>query len=192
MNRDIRLSRLFAYYMARKIKNRIGHNGAELGDTLEAMIQYGVATDKTWPFAYNRVNIEPNVAAFTEASQYKIGAYGWAVRDSFKDYLHQGIPIIIGLHTGRLFWKMKGPLSSLNYKSINTDDNRKYRGHAVTIIGYNDEFLNGSWIIGNSLGLTWGDHGLGVLPYECHRDIGESYVITEFAGITPGKNISEI
>lgn len=185
-----RLSRLFVYYMARQMKSRVGHNGAELRDALEAMMQYGVATDRTWPFHYNRVNTAPNAAAITDATQYKLGQYNWAHKDSFKDYLHKEIPIILGLYTGRLFWKLKGSLSTQNYKGINTTDNRKYRGHAVTVIGYDDELLGGSWIIGNSLGLTWGDHGIGVLPYECYQDIGESYVITEFAGITPGKKIS--
>jgi C1A family cysteine protease len=187
-----RFSRLYVYYMARKIANRIGYNGAQLHDALEAMTQYGAATDRTWPFHFNRVNTEPNSMAITEASQYKLSQYSWAHKESFKDYLHKEIPVVLGLYTGRLFWKLKGPLSTQVYKSINTIDNREHKGHAVTVIGYDDELLGGSWIIGNSLGLTWGDHGIGILPYECYRDIGESYVITEFAGIPVGKKIPRI
>lgn len=190
-NQDFRLSRLYTYYMARKIGNRINQNGVELKDVLTSMKQYGVATDKTWPFTYNRVNKEPNVAAIAEATQYRLNSYNWVTTETFKDYLYQCIPIVVGLHTGRMFWKLKGSLSQQIYKSINTDDNRKYKGHAVTIIGFDDTILGGSWIIANSLGLTWGDHGIGILPYECNCDIGESYVITEFAGIIPGKKISE-
>lgn len=185
-----KLSRLFVYYMARKLQNRVGQNGAELGTTLNAMVQFGVATDRTWPFTLNRVNIEPNSAAINEATQYKLGKYNWAPVNTFKEYLHNETPVIVGLHTGKMFWRIKGPLSTQSYKIINTTDNRKYRGHAVTVIGYDDELFGGSWIIANSLGLTWGDHGIGILPYECSQDIGESYVITEFSGITPGKKIS--
>jgi C1A family cysteine protease len=187
-----RLSRLFVYYQARKIRDRIGHNGAELRDALDSMSLYGVATDRTWPFHFNRTNTEPNATAFADAAQYKVGSYNWAGKDLFKDYLHNETPIILGLYTGRMFWKLKGPISNQVYKSINTTDNRKHKGHAVTVIGYDDELLGGSWIVGNSLGLTWGDRGIGVLPYECYQDVGESYVITEFAGVTPGKNISVI
>lgn len=190
MNDNARLSRLFPYYYAREMRGRIGQNGAELGDILESMKQYGVATDKTWPFSLNRVNTEPNSSAQYEASQCKLGAYNYVEADSYKSYLEKGIPIIIGLNTGRMFWKMKGPLAEQTYKSINNTDNRKFGGHAVTIIGFNDN-LN-SWIIANSLGLTWGDHGLGVLPYECNHDIGEAYVITEFAGKTAGKKFLRI
>jgi C1A family cysteine protease len=178
--------------MSRKMKNRVGQNGAELKDTLDAMMQYGVATDRTWPFAYNRANTEPSAVAIAEASQYKLNTYTWAAIDSFKEYIHQGLPVIVGLYTGKMFWRMKGLLSEQTYKSINTTDNRRYKGHAITVIGYDDNILGGSWIIANSTGLTWGDHGIGILPYECWQDIGESYVITEFAGIMPGKKISEI
>jgi len=191
VGRAERFSRLYVYYMSRKLQGRVGHNGVELADALTAMQQYGVATDKTWPFHINRVNTVPNSEAITEASQYKLGSYKWANVDLFKDYLNQEIPIIIGLHMGRMLWKLKGSLSEQTYKPINTTDNRKYRDHAVTIIGFDDTILGGSWIIANSFGLTWGDHGFGILPYECNRDIGESYVITEFAGIIPGKKISE-
>lgn len=183
-----RLSRLFVYYMSRKLKNRVGQEGAELRDTLAVMMQYGAATHNTWPFAHNRVNKEPPIAALNEAAQYRVGSYSPAPATEFKNYLHQGIPIIIGLHTGKLFWKIKGPLKEQYYKPINNVDNRNYKGHAVTIIGYDDSLLNGSWIVGNSIGLTWGDHGIGLLPYECIGDIGEAYVITEFAGIAPAKN----
>lgn len=188
-NKNFRFSRLYVYYMARKLQNRLYQNGAELRTTLEAMKQYGTATDSTWPFALNRVNTEPNAAAISEANQYRLNSYEWADISSYKDYLHQGLPIIVGLHVGKLFWNLRGPLSSLIYKPINNIDNRRFKGHAVTIFGYDDSLLGGAWIIGNSLGLTWGDHGIGILPYECGVDIGESYVITNFAGMSPGKKI---
>ena len=151
-----------------------------------------MATDRTWPFSFDRVNIEPNLIAVAEASQLKINSYQRIDATSYKDFLHRGYPIIIGFFTGRMFWKMKGPLANQLYKPINTEDNRKFRGHAATIIGYDDTLLGGSWIIANSLGLTWGDHGLGLLPYDCCVDIGESYVITQVAGKTPEKKFLRI
>lgn len=187
----MKFSRLFVYYLARKIKDRVGQVGAELRDTLDVMKTYGVATDTTWPFHFHRVNVEPSLAAYRDAEIYCPMEYKWAEIDLFKKYLHDGLPIISGIHTGRMFWKINGPLPSQTYKTINMDDNRNYRGHAVTIIGYDDNLCGGSWIIANTLGLKWGDRGIGILPYECYVDIGESYVITEFAGITRGKKISE-
>lgn len=167
--------------MSRQIQGRVGQNGAELKTTLDSMMHYGMATDSTWPFHFNRVNTEPSLTAIQEAQQCKITGYQHAGTDQYKEYLHNDIPIIVGLYTGKMFWRLRGPLSNQVYKPINTVDNRNYRGHAITIIGYDDDLLDGSWIVANSLGLTWGDHGIGLVPYQCSKDIGESYVITDIS-----------
>jgi len=92
------------------------------------------------------------------------------------------------MFTGTKFWSLTGPLEEQKYCPVNNTDNRLSKGHAVVIIGYDDS-LN-SWIIANSLGPKWGDRGLGAIPYDCNKDIGESYVITSFAGISLGKKFS--
>jgi C1A family cysteine protease len=58
-------------------------------------------------------------------------------------------------------------------------------------VGYDDEIGDGSWIIANSIGPKWGDHGYGVIPYSCVSNIGEAYILNNFAGSIPGKKISE-
>lgn len=187
----VKLSRLFTYYMARKLQNRLRMNGAELKTTLDSMILYGISRDIYWPFHFNRVNKEPSINAINDAANFRISSFELVNHEKFKEYLHRNIPIILGLHTGKMFWKLNGELSRQIYKPINNVDNRNFRGHAVTVIGYDDDILGGSWIIANSLGLAWGDHGIGILPYECYIDIGESYAITKFTGIIPERKISE-
>lgn len=180
-------SRLFVYYMTRKSTGRLNQVGAELKDTLESIKNYGVCVERSWSFGYQRLNIEPPQQAQSEAVFNRIGSYEDVYSQDFNGLLEQEIPIIIGLRTGRLFWKLKGPLTEQTYKIINTSDNRISHGHAVVIVGYDSYLLGGSWIIANSLGPTWGYRGYGVLPYECRADIGEAYVIREFAGISVGK-----
>ena len=187
----LRLSRLYTFYMARKLANKLDQQGLSIKETLDSMIQYGTATDETWPFHFDKVNREPNEKSIIEASKYKLDSYQWADPKYFNSHLKEGKPVIIGMYTGRMYWKLKGTLEKQFYKPINTTDNERHRNHAVTIIGFDDTILNGSWIIANSFGLTWGDRGLGILPYDCSQDINESYVITKFAGVTPGKKISE-
>lgn len=184
-------SRLFVYYMTRKLAGRLNQAGAELKDTLEAVKKYGVCVERSWSFSHQRLNIEPSQQVQSEAVSNRIGRYEDVFSQDFNSLLEQEIPIIIGLRTGSLFWKLRGPLSDQTYKSINTVDNRISHGHAVVIVGYEPELLGGSWIIANSLGPIWGYRGYGVLPYECRRDIGEAYVIREFAGITAGRKISD-
>jgi len=177
-------SRLFVYYMTRKMQGRIGQKGAELGATLEAMKQYGCCTDRLWPLRPTIVDKEPNAVAMEEAKNYKIGTYTNVIEQDFNYLLNKGYPIIIGLATGRQFWKLNGKLSEQVYKPINDIDNRPSHGHAVTIIGYTDDY----WMVANSSGLKWGDKGYGILPYACRQDIGEAYIINDFAGIPSEKN----
>jgi hypothetical protein len=172
------LSRLFTYYMSRKIGNRLKSKGAELGHTLESMKMYGIPMESVWPLRHHMENREPPISVMMEAEHYKIVSYESTNTELFKQNLLSGKPIIIGLHTGRKFWNLKGPVATQEYEPINISNNRHSRGHAVTVVGYDDNIRGGSWIIANSLGLPWGDRGLGALPYTCNKDIGESFIIT--------------
>lgn len=177
--------------MTRKSKERLNQVGAELRDTLEAVKNYGVCADRSWPFWHKKINIEPSLQAQSEATRNCIIDYEDVLYQDFNILLDHEIPIIIGLRTGRLFWKLKGPLTEQVYKSINTFDNRESQGHAVVIVGYDSSLLGGSWIVANFSGPRWGYKGYGLLPYECRRDIGEAYIIRQFAGFTAGKKISD-
>lgn len=181
------LSRLYLYYMTRTLENRAMLRGAELKATLDALKLFGVAPESHWPFTFTRENREPHQQAKDAAASYKLNSYKSVIFEDFKTYLDDDIPIIIGIWTGRKFWDISGPLADHKYIPINTSDNRQSRGHAVTIIGYDDNLNNGSWIIANSAGPKWGFHGYAAIPYACNVDIGEAYVITQFAGLPTGK-----
>ena len=184
-------SRLFVYYTTRKIQGRVNLVGAELKSTLDSMKQHGVCSENKWPFRSRQINVEPSDEAYREAAQYKVQCYENVFSHNFNNILTDEIPIIIGLKIGRLFRNLRGPLKEQVYKLINTTDNRQSHGHAVTIVGYDDNLLSGSWIIANSFGPKWGQSGYGVLPYECRDDIGEAYIIREFSGFTAGRKISD-
>lgn len=165
--------------------------GAELNSTLESMKQYGVCSERAWPFRKHQTNTEPTQAAYQEALGHRIQSYENVYNQDFNFLLRDEIPIIVGLKTGRLFRQLSGPLNEQSYKLINTHDNRPAHGHAVTLVGFDDNLLGGSWIMANSFGPKWGHYGYGALPYECKGDIGEAYIIRQFAGITAGRKISD-
>lgn len=185
-------SRLFLYYMTQKEHNRLGMKGAELRDALDTLVRHGVTPERYWPFSFNRANREPHQQAIQEAIYYRLQSYHEVLPIDYKSYLDRDIPIIVGIRTGKLFWELKGELQEQQYKPVNSRDNRQTSGHAITIIGYDDDLNGGSWIIANSLGPKWGYQGYAAIPYICNADIGESYVITSFAGINAGKKIPEI
>lgn len=191
-NQKICLSRLFVYYMTREMQGRSGQEGAELKMTLTAMMKFGVSPEQHWPFNFTRVNTEPSIQSRNEAAYYRLHSFDFISPIHFKEAIDRKLPIVIGMYTGKLFWELRGPLEKQAYKPINSTDNRQSKGHAVTIVGYDDDINGGSYIIANSLGPKWGDRGYGAIPYSCISDIGESYVLNGFAGIPPGRKISEI
>jgi len=99
------------------------------------------------------------------------------------DPLTQDIPVIVGISTGTKFWNLSGPLEHQRYEPVNATDNLPSTSHAVVIVGYSDDLNGGSFIIANSLGPKWGDSGFGAFPYRCAIDIGEAWVIKNFAGV---------
>lgn len=175
--------------MARKMQDRIGQKGTDLKTILEALSIYGVCLDQQWPLRPSLVDKEPPLRAIEEAAKYKVSSYEYIQISDFDKLLENKIPIIVGMRTGKKFWKLKGKLEEQQYFPINETDNRYSHGHAVVIVGNRPEF--NSWIVANSRGLHWGDKGFGILPYECYIDIGESYAITSFAGFMAGKKISD-
>lgn len=184
-------SRLFLYYATRKSENRIRGKGARLDTTLETLMKVGVCNEISWPYSPHKIDSEPPASAFAEALGNKMGDYDYVPPSKFKEYLNRKIPIIIGIWTGRLFWRLSGTLESQRYKPVNKSDNRMFRGHAVVIVGYDDDLNGGSWIIANSRGVTWGDGGYAAIPYSCNSDIGESYAIINFSNLDAGEKISK-
>ena len=49
---------------------------------------------------------------------------------------------------------------------VPTKDSKKTGGHAMCCVGWNKE----GWIIQNSWGILWGDHGYCYMPYEYPAD----------------------
>ncbi len=189
--KNVHFSRLYLYYMTRKLQGRLGQRGAELSATFEALKRNGVATDRMWPFTSSRVEMHPHSPAVEEAVYHKLDSFEQIEVSQYKEYLNRGIPIVIGMFTGRRFWSLRGALEVQKYIPVGDEDNHRSKGHAIVCIGYNDHINNGSWIIANSLGPTWGYQGYGAIPYSCNQDFAESYVITSFSGISAGKKISE-
>jgi len=183
-------SRLFLYYMTRKLQGRVGQKGAELKETMRALSKYGCCLEVDWPFMANRENREPISRAVDNAKNYMLEEYDTLDSINFKEYLNNELPVVVGMNVGRRFLRLAGPITEHTYCKIG-DNNRYSRGHALVIVGYDDTLCGGSWIAANSMGLKWGDRGFAAIPYECNQDIGEAYVVKRFGNKTTEKKISD-
>lgn len=181
----ITTSRLFLYYMTRLHADTLFSKGARLADTLDAFVKYGVAPEESWPFTDRRVNMIPHTQSMQLAVYNRISSYRSINLFEYKEYIDSGKPIIIGLITGCKFWSLFGDMSTHRYEPINGTSNIISRGHALTIVGYDNNLNGGSWIVANSLGTNWGDQGFSAIPYDCSIDIGEAYILDDIIITTP-------
>ena len=102
-----------------------------------------------------------------------------------KQYLAQGAPVVIGMQVGGSFMhQMQGRRlwqpNRIDYSG------RGYTGHAMCVIGYDDNVGNGAFQIMNSWGPEWGDNGNAWVSY---RDF--DHFVKEAYGLYPEGNVKK-
>jgi len=76
-----------------------------------------------------------------------------------KKSLSEGKPVIIGMNTPASFNNAKSPWAPLENSGIS------YGGHAMCVVGYDDNMHGGAFEILNSWGEDWGEQGYIWIPY---------------------------
>ena len=157
--------------------NRGRDQGSYISEALDLVIHQGAATLSTMPYSDANYLSQPSSQAITEASQYK-AVKRIRINDTsqIKAALVNRRPVVAGIQIYKSFYNIKGENSVYN-----TATGNNLGGHAVTIVGYNDNKFGGAFKIINSWGQSWGDGGYFWLPYEFVPQIGlsESYVLED-------------
>lgn len=135
--------------------------GSQPADALDLAVRSGVATWATMPYELSNPFAQPSAAAVTEAARYKAGSWA-AVRgiQDMKATLANRNPLMIGIQIYNQLMQLRGPNSVYNDYSGNPRG-----GHAVTVVGYDDNKFGGAFRVINSWGTNWGDNGYFWLPY---------------------------
>jgi C1A family cysteine protease len=175
-------SRLFLYKTTRNLLNWQGDTGAYIRTTIGALALFGVPPEKFQPYSVLSYDEEPTAFLyslaknFTTLTYYRLDTPGKKTEDllsSIKESLAKGLPPMFG-------FSVYDSISQANHSGdipfpINSD--RSQGGHAVLAVGYDDNKkikhsrsgtleYTGAFLIQNSWGEGWGDHGFGWLPYE--------------------------
>jgi C1A family cysteine protease len=141
--------------------------GSSISDALDIMKTKGVCkytdmTEKNCP-TYISADI------FLKASKYKIKDYAkiFGMFDSkefkinaVKKSISQNNPVIIGMNTPSSFYKATGEWQPSESSSL------VYGGHAMCVIGYDDNKYGGAFEIMNSWGDFWGNGGFIWISYD--------------------------
>jgi len=182
-NMDKNFSRLFIYWNARLLGDISGDNGAYLRDGIKSCNKWGICEENYWEYDESKVNTQPDSQSYEEARKNRAITYERiAISDinSIKEALSNKRSVIIGMGLAESFYDINGDLSTQNYEGIN-DNNELIGGHALNVVGYDDNLNGGSFIVENSWGTSWGDNGYFALKYTVWLNDGwDAWVCTKF------------
>ncbi|MCF6365335.1 MAG: DUF4384 domain-containing protein [Bacteroidales bacterium] len=159
--------------------------GSSLKDALDIMKTKGVCKYTDMSEINCPTYISPTV--FSKASAYKITDYAkiFGMFDS-KDFkikavkksLSENNPVIIGMNTPKSFNSAKDVWNPTESSSLT------YGGHAMCVIGYDDNKSGGAFEVMNSWGTKWGNEGYIWIPYnDFHDFVKYAYEMIKFKSI---------
>ncbi len=146
--------------------------GSLLPDAMQMMLRDGSVPNKFFPYNPNTCSKLPDPSLRALAQQYRTRGFqrltkgaGLAVDfNSIKQHLAAGAPVVIGMMVPRSF--MQDMYGEKVWHPENGDDpNRTQGGHAMCVIGYDDNLEGGAFQIMNSWGNEWGQNGIGWVRY---------------------------
>jgi C1A family cysteine protease len=194
-------SRLFLYKATRTLAGDKGDTGAQLRDTMKALVLFGVPPEQYYPYDINQFDQEPSAFCYAFAQRYKAVQYYrldppgtplFKRLNIIKTNLAANLPSMFGFTVYSSIYDATNKPGEIPYP---VPGDKVVGGHAVVAIGYDDSMkigiTKGALLIRNSWGETWGEKGYGWLPYKYIEDgladdfwslVKTEYVDTELFG----------
>lgn len=160
---NFRISRLFLYYNVRKIYNELSDDaGSRIIDCIKILKKTGVPPEIVHPYHEKLMYKQPSELSVRLAKYCRLLGFKELNKNELKNKLLMDNPIICGIKVYENF---------NNENTIKTgqvimpsDDEEILGGHSIIIVGFDDEKKN--YIFLNSWGKSWGDNGVGYIPYD--------------------------
>ncbi len=181
-------SRLFLYKVTRKLLHLSGDTGASISATMGGLALFGVPPEEYWPyrvdppFSPDEFDEEPPAFCYAFAQSYQAityykydppGTTPDVVLGRVKTNLAAGLPAMFGFVVYSSI-SQAGTTGKIPFPAAGE---RVLGGHAIDVAGYDDTMkikntnpggreTTGAFLIRNSWGTGWGDHGYGWFPYD--------------------------
>jgi C1A family cysteine protease len=155
-------SRLFIYYNERVLQNTASSDsGASMRVGIQSIVQWGFCDESLWTYDTTKYKTKPPTNAYSAALPERVSHYSRLNQDAtlMKTTLAQGNPFVFGFSVYTPFVSQSVAQNGI----LPMPSGSLLGGHAVLAVGYNDAH---QWfIVRNSWGATWGDHGYFYMPY---------------------------
>ena len=158
-------SRLFIYYNERNLEGDVSKDaGAEIHDGIQVMNTIGVCPESDWPYDILKFAVKPDEKCYTEAQNHKTILYNALDQnlDQLKACLISGFPVAFGFVVYQSF--ESDYVKQTGQVPMPEEGEKVLGGHAVALVGYDDS--KKVFIVRNSWGSSWGDHGYFYMPYQ--------------------------
>ena len=150
-----------------------GCQGAYINDAMENMKKNGGLPLSKFPYNERTCSNEPDRTDIGNGQAFRIKGYNrlsmnhdkYKVNSlAVKQNLAQGAPVVIGMMVGGTF--MNGMRGKDVWNPTSTDKRmNSFGGHAMCVIGYDDNKAGGAFEIMNSWGEGWGERGFCWVRY---------------------------
>lgn len=140
------LSRLFLYYAERVLEGTTAQDaGAQLRDGMKALATVGVPPESLWPYVVSAFATRPSRAAFKAALDHRAIRYQRVARTlpALKGALVAHGPVAFGFTVRESF--ESDTMNRTGFLPIPARSEAVLGGHAVAIVGYDDEVLGANW-----------------------------------------------
>jgi len=173
-----------------------GCQGAYLQNAMETMKNVGVLPFNDFPYDETTCSIMPDNQDKSKMAMYKTLGFNRLTQGSsnshevdmlaIKQNLAQGAPVVIGMMVGGSF--MSDMMGNPIWRPTQSDYYMQgFGGHAMCVIGYDDDVEGGAFEIMNSWGEDWGNKGTFFIAYD------DFYHFTKEAyGLYPMGNANEV
>jgi hypothetical protein len=151
-----------------------GCQGAYMLDAMQKMKQVGAVPFTQFRYDESSCSDRPGVSLQRVAQQFRIKGFNRLTMDhnryepdinGIRQHLAQGAPVVIGMQVGGSFMHAMRGQRSWN-PSRRDYSLAGFSGHAMCVIGYDDNYEGGAFQIMNSWGEDWGDNGIAWVRYK--------------------------
>ncbi|MCB9252203.1 MAG: C1 family peptidase [Flavobacteriales bacterium] len=180
-------------YLYNQIKLE-GCQGAYLQNAMEAMKKNGGLPFSEFPYTDESCSKLPSSNEMKKARDFNIKGAQRLTLDgenyrvnmlAIKQNLAQGSPVVIGMRVGGSFMQDMAGKDLWAPRESDYDMNG-FGGHAMCVIGYDDNKSGGAFQIMNSWGNDWGNKGIAWVRYSDF-----DYFVVEAFGLYPMGNANE-